>query len=85
MLLFLNADGGGERKTKFERVQVCMLCLVMKLNIGKLAWVNTAASSSAWNPVERKIAAMSRAFTNASMCRAKTNTNLEQEFTHKKS
>ena len=78
----MNRDGGGDINPTFERVQAWMLCLVMKLNLDKLTWVK---NGSLWNPGEKTVAAMKRAFTNASMCRVETNTNIEQELIHNKS
>ena len=62
-----------------------MSCLVMKLNIVNIAWVETETGSSALNPTERTMHAMSRAFKKASTCRVETNTNIEKELIRKKS
>ena len=78
ILLCMNADGGGDINPKFERVQAVMLHLVMKLNLEKLTWVKTAAGVSAWNPAEISMTSMSKTFTNVSIFRFETSTNIEQ-------
>ena len=52
----MNVDGGGCRNPTFERAQAFVLCLVMKLKLDNLVWLNTDASGSALNPAERAIA-----------------------------
>ena len=59
-------------------VLTCMLCLVIKINLDYLMWEKTAAGGIAWNSVDRIMTETDRAFTNASMCRVKTGTNIEQ-------
>ena len=81
----MSADRGGDRNPKFERVQACILLLVMKITIDNLSWVNTAIGGSAWNPSERTMAAMIRAFKNALIRHVETKINLGQELIHKKS
>ena len=81
----MSTDGGGDGNKKCGRVQACVLCLVMKFNLEKLLWEKKAAGSSVWNPDERRMASISRAFANASVFRVETSTNLEHELIRKNS
>ena len=53
MYLFLNADGGGDKNHRFDRVQAHLLWLAHTFNLEKIVDTKTAAGRSYWNPVER--------------------------------
>lgn len=85
MFLFINADGGGDRNRRFDRVQASLLWLAYKFNLEKIVCLKPAAGGSAWNQAEHPMASLNNALCSAALCRKETNTNLEKELVRCKS